>query len=115
MTRKDIISMRNGGSTMNNNNQYWSEEARNQLDRLFHEGHGITEIAYLLERTEPAIVQMLMKEGYFQHEVKTRNRIGRSDKCICNKCSGYGDCPYSPQNRPCDTEISDTGEDGADV
>lgn len=98
MDTNDIIAMRLYGEGLDNDGQYWSEQDK-KLKEYFDTGVGITELALMLKRSEPAIVQMLVKENHFKSEVKPRNRSDRGQRCICVKCSDYHVCPYSPKNR----------------
>lgn len=99
MDVNEIIAMRMYGEGLDNDGQYWSEKDKKQLEKLFAEGAGITEIALELKRSEPAIVQMLIKGDYFRTEIKSRNRSNRGRRCICGRCNDYEFCSYSPKNR----------------
>ena len=55
-----VTSMRNRTVRMDREGDYWTEEEKEQLVKLFREGEGITAIAIRLQRTEPAIMQQIM-------------------------------------------------------
>lgn len=96
----EIIEMRTLGKGLDNDGQFWSEKNRKLLEEYFLNGIGITQIAILMKRSEPAIVQQLIRQGLFNNETKKRNRVkGCPKKCICEKCENYEVCPYSPKNR----------------
>ena len=56
-----VTSMRNHTARMDREGDYWTEEEKEQLVKLFREGKGITAIAIRLQRTEPAIMQQIEK------------------------------------------------------
>ena len=99
MDVNEIIAMRMYGEGLDNDGQYWSEQDKKKLEDRFAEGVGITEIAMEFKRSEPAIVQMLMKGDHFRTEIKSRNRSNRGQRCLCGRCPDCELCPYSPKNR----------------
>ena len=99
MDTKDIIAMRLYGEGLDNDSQYWTDKDKKRLEDDFAAGVGITEIALELKRSEPAIVQMLMKGNHFRTEIKPRNRSNRGRQCICGRCNDFEFCLYSPKNR----------------
>ncbi len=58
-----VTSMRNRTVRMDREGDYWTEEEKEQLVKLFRQGEGITAIAIRLQRTEPAIMQQIEKNG----------------------------------------------------
>ena len=56
--------MRNRTVRMDREGDYWTEEEKVQLVKLFREGEVITAIAIRLQRTEPAIMQQIEKMSY---------------------------------------------------
>lgn len=93
-----IIAMRSGDFDLENDGQYWSEADKRMLIDFFNEGIGITKMALEMGRSEPAIVQQLVKERMFEHETQTRRSRERSCICRCPQCEDYKTCPRSPVN-----------------
>lgn len=87
MLQNDLIAMRTKGKGLDHDGLYWSEEDRKKLIDAFHHGIGVSEIAVLLKRSEPAVMQQMIREGLMQSETKKRNRSGnKRSKCLCPKC-----------------------------
>lgn len=100
MDRKDftdaVRNMRQGTGRLEREGEYWTEEEKERLTRLFNESVGITEIAVLLQRTERAIGQQIEKQGLYNEEadVVRRRRSGRKARCLCDRCQvGRASCP----------------------
>ena len=69
---KAVTSMCNRAVRMDREGDYWIEEEKEQLVKLFRQGEGITAIAIRLQRTEPAIMQQIEKmDLYRRKEVPT--------------------------------------------
>ena len=67
--------------------EYWSDEEREKLSQKFNEGAGISEIAVLLNRSEPAIMQQIEKLDLFDRkENPRRQRVTRQLNCLCGRC-----------------------------
>lgn len=70
-----VTSMRNRTVRMDREGDYWTDEEKEQLVKLFREGEGITAIAIKLQRTEPAIMQQIEKmDLYRRKEVPVRRK-----------------------------------------
>ena len=96
----DIIhEMRFEGRALDNDGKYWSEESIIELIQLFHEGKGISEMAYHFLRSESAIYQQLEKMNCFSKIKKRRNRTSSENECRCIHCKIVKTCVYSPENR----------------
>lgn len=93
-----VIAMRTERTGLDNDGQYWSEADKRLLIEYFKEGLGITEIALKLRRSEPAIVQQLVKEHMFEHETRSRRSRKPKNQCMCLGCFNYEECPRSPHN-----------------
>ena len=79
-----VTSMRNHTVRMDREGDYWTEEEKEQLVKLFREGEGITAIAIRLQRTEPAIMQQIEKTSYLSCKARIL------EKPFCNlkaKCT----------------------------
>lgn len=73
---------------------YWSDSDRELLTSMFEEGYGITEIAIILQRTEPAVVQQIEKMDLYhrkEHPVR-RKAKPKPPACLC------GDCQLDPES-----------------
>ena len=58
-----VIAMRNREIRLNREGEYWTDEEKEQLRTMFEAGFGITKIAYVLCRTEPAVYQQIESMG----------------------------------------------------
>jgi hypothetical protein len=94
-----VIAMRTKGEGLVNDGQFWTEEHKQLLYTYFSEGLGITESAIRLGRSEPAIVQQLVKDGVFAYETGTRNPRKQKGRCLCCKCGQSQVCKFSQKNR----------------
>ena len=56
-----VISMRKRTVRLDREGDYWTEEEKETLIRKFREGEGLTAIALELQRSEPAVYQMIEK------------------------------------------------------
>lgn len=70
----------------------WSDDDRRQLQNLFEQGVGVTEIALTLRRSENAVVQQFRVLNLYKkvrnNKKATTNGDCSGEKC-CNKCSHY--------------------------
>lgn len=83
-----IIIMRNRTKRLDREGDYWSDDEREQLQAMFSEGIGISEIAVRLQRTEPAIFQQIEKMDLYDRK-NNRLRSPRTPKpssCLCGIC-----------------------------
>lgn len=94
---KEMVgNMRRGICRLKREGEYWTEEEKERLTRLFNENVGITKIAVLLQRTERAVNQQIEKQGLYYGEscVVRRRRSEKRTKCLCERCQlGRGSCP----------------------
>lgn len=88
-----ILKLRSGHPENDNRNGYWTDKEDKDLLRMFYDGVGITEIAVILGRTEPSVVQRLLISGAFQRQTRPRAHKDPSEKkppkdpkCRCEKC-----------------------------
>ncbi len=92
--KEDLLkSIRNGIFTPERSNEYWKQEERDQLEFLFRNGVGISDIALELQRSENAIVQQIIVKDLFAKKT-LRQRTTREPECLCNRC----------KRSPCDQE-----------
>ena len=102
MDKNDIIAMRTTGAGLEKDGLVWSDEDKRKVEDLFHTGAGISEIALLMQRSEPAVLQQLVKEKFFQNETKSRTRTKREQSCLCPNCASYETCKQN-QQQVCET------------
>ena len=83
-----VTSMRNRTVRMDREGDYWTEEEKEQLVKLFRQGEGITAIAIKLQRTEPAIMQQIEKmDLYRRKEAPARRKSApKPPACLCDNC-----------------------------
>ncbi len=83
-----VTSMRNRTVRMDREGDYWTEEEKEQLVKLFHAGEGITAIAIRLQRTEPAIMQQIEKMDLYRRKdaPKRRKSTPKPPACLCDNC-----------------------------
>lgn len=89
MLNEVVKNMRNRTVRLDRQGDYWTDDEKNQLVKMFNEGIGITEIAMRLQRTEPAIVQQIEKlDLYHRKDAPSRRKSCHKEaKCLCSVCS----------------------------
>ena len=93
-----IIALRNRTTRLEHEGDCWSDEENEKLKRMFDEGMGITEIALILQRTEPAVMQQIEKLDLFQRKAypKRRKYVKMYSSCPCEACTYDMDsCPHN--------------------
>ena len=88
-----LLAIRNGEMHPERSTAYWTPEERAELQRLYRDGQGISEIALLLQRSESAVFQQLLAMGMLAGQGKPRQRNPRQVKCQCPKCLEW-ECPH---------------------
>jgi len=98
-----VISMRNRTVRLDREGDYWTEEEKEQLVKLFREGEGITAIAIRLQRTEPAIMQQIEKLDLYRRKESPARRKSttKSPICLCDNCQLDPSC--CPRCEDCQT------------
>lgn len=83
-----VISMRNRTVRLDREGDYWNDEEKEQLVRLFRAGEGITAIAIRLQRTEPAIMQQIEKMDLYRRKESPvrRKNTPKAPACLCDNC-----------------------------
>lgn len=92
-----VTSMRNRTVRMDREGDYWTEEEKERLVKLFRQGEGITAIAIKLQRTEPAIMQQIEKmDLYRRKEAPVRRKTEpKPPVCLCDNCKlDPASCPH---------------------
>ncbi len=104
MNNQTIKNMRNRTVRLEREGDYWKDDEKDQLISLFYDGIGLSEIAVILQRTEPAIIQQAEKLDLYQRKaapVRRKNQA-KEPQCLCSSCSL--DSALCPMNRR-DTSI----------
>jgi hypothetical protein len=99
-----VKCMRCQAIRMERQGDYWTDAEKRDLEQMFFEGIGISEIAVQLQRTEPAIWQQIEKMDLYGRQQRPQRipRAVQKPECLCrncraawNDCPRYGDsCPY---------------------
>lgn len=96
----ELIALRTGQAVSKHTGDYWSEDEQDTLNRLFWTGHGISEIAMILQRNEMAICQQLIRRNMLSQQSKPRSRKERAEcNCYCARCTNK-DCPRCGKEKP---------------
>ena len=80
--------MRKRTTRLEREGDFWTQEEREKLTRLFDSGAGLTDIAIQLQRTEPAVYQQAEKLDLYRRKEKParhRNDV-LSSSCLCDRC-----------------------------
>lgn len=88
-----IRAMRRRTALAERQREYWTQEEKEQLKRLFEAGIGISEIALELKRTEEAVMQQIHTMNLYER-VRRPNR-GKKSECLCKKCLKHQECDRS--------------------
>ena len=91
---KAIRKMRARQTRMEREREYWSPEETEQLETMFHEGIGLSEIAIRLQRTEQAICQQIEKMDLYNRKANPRRHKGgtKLPRCLCEICQVPREC-----------------------
>lgn len=89
MNNQTIKNMRNRTVRLDREGDYWKDDKKGQLERMFNEGVGITEMAMELQRTEPAIIQQVEKMDLYQRKAAPIRKKSsfKQPQCLCSDCS----------------------------
>lgn len=103
-----IKKMRAENMAAPRSNDYWSSEDTELLRRLFYAGTGISAIAILLHRTEPAVMQRIeLNDLYGRRMNPQRRKQAKSPRCLCEHCALYPKmCMRCPHRETLDEEGS---------
>ena len=101
---ESIINLRNGTIKFERSGDYWSDDERDKLKKMFYEGEGITAMAIELQRSEIAIMQQIEKLDLYNHKGNSQRRkkeqiqsvclcsMCKADKALCPLCSRFLEC-----------------------
>ena len=83
-----VISMRRRTVRLDREGDYWTDEEKQKLVQKFLDGEGITAIALELQRSEPAIYQMIEKLDLHNRKSQPRRRkpLSKPPVCLCENC-----------------------------
>ena len=83
-----VINMRRRTVGLDREGDYWTDEEKQKLVQKFMEGEGITAIALELQRSEPAIFQMIEKLDLFnrKNQPQRRKSLPNPPVCLCENC-----------------------------
>ena len=103
---KDLIALRTGQKPAQRSGEYWSKEELQQIEILYEEGVGISDITLQFERTEIAVCQQLTKMGLLSRQCRPRAHKKKAEEpteypegCLCNLCH-IKDCKNCRKERP---------------
>lgn len=99
-THERIKKMRENGAVQERNGDYWSEEDAQQLNSLFYEGVGLSEIAVRTMRTERAVYQKVNSMELFE-KVRQPRAPKVNTECLCSSCPQRITCPNSRADSVC--------------
>lgn len=83
-----VKNMRKSAVRLERQGDYWSEEDKENLSKMFSEGVGITEMAVVLQRSESAVMQQIEKQDLYlrkQYPCRQKN-CSTPAKCLCDAC-----------------------------
>lgn len=80
ISREQVIALRQGDASAGLRKDYWSDDDREMLKKKYQDGDGITELALVFRRTEPAIVSQLTALKMFKRSRAPRRK---EPDCLC--------------------------------
>lgn len=83
-----VKNMRKSAVRLERQGDYWSEEDKENLSKMFLEGVGITEMAVILQRSETAIIQQIEKMNLYGRRLypARQKNCSEQSKCLCGTC-----------------------------
>lgn len=83
-----VKNMRKSAVRLERQGDYWSEEDKENLSKMFSEGVGITEMAVILQRSETAFIQQIEKMNLYGRRLYPARQKNCSEqpKCLCDNC-----------------------------
>ena len=83
-----VINMRRRTVRLDREDDYWTDEEKQKLVQKFLEGEGITAIALELQRSEPAIYQMIEKLDLYNRKSQPQRWKSalKPPVCLCANC-----------------------------
>ena len=66
MLKKEAVqNMRKNPCSRARENEYWTEEELERLKTMFDDGEDFTDIAFVLQRSEPAVMQQVLRMNLY--------------------------------------------------
>ena len=100
---KALIALRTGQKPAQRSGEYWSKEELQQIEILYEEGVGISEITLQFERTEIAVCQQPTKMDLLSRQCRPRAHKQEKSElaggCHCSTCQ-VKDCQNCGKERP---------------
>ena len=93
---EQIKAMRERTAPVERSREYWTEEELQELESMFAEGVGMTDMALTLHRSELAI--FIRIQGLYP---KVRSPRQAKDGCFCQRCPGYVAETHECQSKDC--------------
>ncbi len=96
LKREAVRNMRKNPSSRTRENEYWSEEELERLRTMFDDGEDFTNIAFVLQRGETAVMQQALLMNLYSRKPRPRKQQKtQTCKCLCGQCSSDPrTCPY---------------------
>lgn len=99
-----VKNMRKSAVRLERQGDYWSEEDKENLSKMFFEGVGITEMAVILQHSETAIIQQIEKMNLYDRRLypARQKSCSAQSKCLCGTCmADPALCPLRRGGRCC--------------
>lgn len=97
MLKKEAVqNMRKNPCSRARENEYWTEEELERLKTMFDDGEDFTDIAFVLQRSEPAVMQQVLRMNLYSRKPRPGKKQKEQDcSCLCEQCSSDPmTCPY---------------------
>ena len=90
-----IRNLRNRTTVLDHEGDYWTEDEKRRLKQMFEASVGISQIAIILQRSEPALMQQIEALDLYHRKANPkRHRHCKTPTCKCKKCEvPAADCP----------------------
>lgn len=77
LKREAVRNMRKNPSSRTRENEYWSEEELERLRTMFDDGEDFTDIAFVLQRGETAVMQQALLMNLYSRKPRPRKQQKR--------------------------------------
>ena len=87
--REMIRRHRNGTIRFDHEGEFWRDDEKRTVKMMFEEGYGISEIAFAVGRSEPAVMQQIEKMDLYQRTLNPKRHKSppKAPTCLCDSCS----------------------------
>lgn len=88
-SKETLKNMRRRTCRLEREGDYWTPDELERLIELFNSGTGISQIAILLQRTEPAVYQQIEKLDLYERKRNPQRapKALKAPTCLCNDCN----------------------------